>query len=878
MPVMPAAPLTFLTRSFRPARLRVALPGRPLRSRVWLLAGSMALLGVLLHFVVVRDLPAAGAPFAIPWWALAVCFYAAEIKVIQVQFRREAHSYTLSEIPLVLGLFLASPADLVIAYLVGAGLGLMVHRRPPILKLSFNVSLFLLQASVAATVFHLLVTPRGALDPQSWAATLLATLAVNVIGLSAVATAVRLVEGRPDRRRLPQAIRLGMVVGFTNTGLALIAVTMLSFDPHALWLLGIPLVLVVVAFRSYRAYVAERDQGESLALLYEATGILHGSTDLEEAVSALLSSARKRFRAETAELLLFTDERATDGLRTILGPDDSLELMRPWRLDPTTDALRLEAARERSALIVPRPHRGERRAERVAGREVRDAMVAALVGERRLIGVLVIANRLGDVASFRPDELRLFQTLANHAGIALENGQLGRSLQHVSAQKEELQYRAFHDPLTGLANRALFLDRVRHALDRRGREGNVPVVVFVDLDDFKTVNDTFGHAAGDELLRAVGERLTRCIRPSDLAVRLGGDEFAVLVEDGRDLGAVIRIAERVIEAVKHPITVDGLELRTGASVGLAASHAPGDDADALLRNADVAMYTAKTRGKDRFAVFDPSMDAAVTERRALKAELEGAVERGELVLRYQPIADLAHTSGAGLSGVEALVRWHHPSRGLLEPDRFLPLAEESGLIVPIGRWVLEEGCRQVRAWQTAGHRGLGLSVNVSARQVGHPDFAQEVRAILRHTGLPAGSLTLDVSESLMIADRQPVIAALHGLRTEGVRLAIDDFGRGLSSLGQLGRIPVDVLKIAKPFVDALDGSAAGARIAEAIVALGHSLQLSVVAKGIERPDQLVQLRALDCDRGQGFLLARPLEARQLGRLLERPNALAAVMA
>jgi diguanylate cyclase (GGDEF)-like protein len=824
----------------------------------------MAFLALVLSLTVVRHVAALPAGLALPWWVLAVLFYLVEVRVVHFQFRREAYSFSLSEIPLVIGLFLATPADLVMAYLVGGGAGLLIHRRPPPLKLFFNLSLFGLQAVVAILVFRQVVAPDGIGSMISWAAAFAATFTANVLGLSAVGAAVRIVEGLHVGPRLNQAVHFGLAVGMTNTTVALMAVGVLSFDPVGFWLLAVPAVLVLVAFRSYRAYVAERDQAESLELLYEATRILHGSSDLDAAVAALLTGARRKFRAELAQIVLFADESRTTVVRATLGPDEVLIPMAAARFDPLIDTLIARTLEEPRAHVAARVRLPDFRPDRINGAAIRDALVAPLTGEQSLMGVVMVANREGNVSSFREDELRLFQTLANHAGVALENGQLGRSLKSVSEEKEQLQYQAFHDPLTGLANRALFLDRVGHALSRRPREGNVPVVLFVDLDDFKSVNDSHGHATGDELLRMVAGRLSHCIRPSDLAVRLGGDEFAVLVEDGRDLGAVIRIAERVIDAVKQPMEIAGRTVSTRASVGVAASHSRYEGADQLLRNADVAMYTAKTRGKDRFAVFDPSMDAEVNERRATRAALRRALREERFVVHYQPITDLETSE---VTAVEALVRWRHPERGLLRPDQFLSLAEETGLIVPIGRWVLEESCRQVRAWQLKGRERLGLSINVSARQLSQPEFADETVDTLARTGLAHASLTIEVGEELIVADRPAVQANLHRLRNQGIRLAIDDFGGGLSSLGQLARFPVDVLKIAKTHVVGVERADGASRVAEGIVALGHSLQLSVVAKGIEHPDQVGQLRAFGCDAGQGYYLCRPMEGGELGSFL-----------
>jgi diguanylate cyclase (GGDEF)-like protein len=833
--------------------------------RVWLLTAVLVAVGAAITLLVLPRLDGHPAGVRIPWWLLVVGFYLAEVRVLHLQFGREAHSFTLSDVPLVVGLILATPGDLVVAAVVGAGLGLVVHRRPAPMKYAFNLALFFLGANLAAVVYHSILTATSTssmLAPQLWAAAFAATILVNMAGIAAINAAIRIAQGRTDRRALAQSIRVGLIVAFTNTALALIGVTMLFLERDALWLLAIPITLLAVAYRSYRAVIAEREQEESLELLYGSTRILHGSAELPDAIEEMLQSARRKFRAEVAEIILFTNESATEGLRSVIGPDGFRETMVEVQLEPATDALRLRAVRERRGFLAPRLRRGEQRNDRAARRQIRDAMVAPLLGERSIIGTFLVANRLGELGGYRAEEQLLFETLANHAGVALENGQLGRSLKQTSEAKEQLRYQAFHDELTGLANRALFLDRLEVAL---GDRTTTPAVLFVDLDDFKTVNDRFGHAAGDELLRAVAGRLRNCVRPQDLAARLGGDEFALLIADGSDLGGVIRIAERVIDSVRRPVRADGIDLSTQASVGIATATGATDDAASLLRGADIAMYTAKTRGKGRFALFESSMEAAAAEREELREELERAISGEQLTLRYQPITDLRTGEP---TGIEALVRWQHPTRGLLEPSAFLEIAEESGLAVALGRWVLATACRQARAWRIdEAAPPLSLSVNLSRRQLQHADLAADIAVILRAEGLAAERLVLEISETVMSGDAPGVDARLAELKALGVRIAIDDFGSGLSSLGRLGRGPVDILKIARPFVDSLDRSAEGARIADAIVALGHSLGLAVVAEGIERPGQLEHLRSLACDSGQGYLLARPLDVAGIARLL-----------
>jgi diguanylate cyclase (GGDEF)-like protein len=388
--------------------------------------------------------------------------------------------------------------------------------------------------------------------------------------------------------------------------------------------------------------------------------------------------------------------------------------------------------------------------------------------------------------------------------------------------------------------------------------------LLVDLDDFKTVNDSLGHAAGDELLVGVARRLEGCLRPEDTCARLGGDEFAVLLEDLPGAEAALAVARRVAEAIARPVTVLGSEVAVGASIGVAFG-TPGQPADELLRSADLAMYQAKEGEGAKIAVYEPSMHERVLERLALKADLRRALEAEEFELHYQPIVALA--TGEAVA-VEALVRWRHPERGLMLPPAFVPLAEETGLIVPLGAAVLRQACGQARAWRDGGRPGLAVSVNLSARQLASAGLPDEVTAALADASLPPEALTLEITESVLL-DSEVVIARLELLRALGVRIAIDDFGTGYSSLDYLRRFPVDALKIAKPFVAGIGAGAAEQRLVSAILRLGSTLGLETVAEGIEDASQRDRLRRIGCRHGQGHLFAPPLPPEELGPLLRR---------
>jgi diguanylate cyclase (GGDEF)-like protein len=440
----------------------------------------------------------------------------------------------------------------------------------------------------------------------------------------------------------------------------------------------------------------------------------------------------------------------------------------------------------------------------------------------------------------------------------------------IAGSQRSLTRQANHDPLTGLANRAAFHARLEAVLAAPERRGGTQAVLFVDLDDFKDVNDTLGHAAGDELLCVVAARLREAVRPGDLVARLGGDEFALLLDGVPDPDVALKVAERAVAALAAPVEIGGTWAHVGASVGLALRQ-DGSNPESLMREADVAMYTAKGRGKNRVEQYDAALNDAVVDHHALKTEVAGAAGRGELLVEYQPIVGLA---AGTFVGVEALVRWQHPTRGLLAPSAFIELAEETGAIVGIGAWVLEAAAGQLRSWQSRyGLPEIKLSVNVSVCELDDPGFAGEVADVLRRTGLDPNNLIVEVTESVLADPARGAAASLEMLRQLGVQVALDDFGTGYSSIGYLRQLPIDILKIDRSFISGEHANRPGDVLLEAIVGLAQRLGLDVIPEGIEEPEQLARVQGLGCRTGQGFLLARPVPAAAIDALLATPASL-----
>lgn len=445
-----------------------------------------------------------------------------------------------------------------------------------------------------------------------------------------------------------------------------------------------------------------------------------------------------------------------------------------------------------------------------------------------------------------------------------------RQTEQIEKVRVELHHLAHHDILTNLPNRMLLKDRLGQAIEAAHRQGRQLAVMFMDIDRFKHINDSLGHAIGDQLLQSVAKRLLTCVRVSDTVSRQGGDEFVLLLPLIENPEGAALSAKKILAALAQPHRVDGHDLHISFSIGVSIFPDDGEDADALLKHADIAMFYAKENGRNNYQFFATEMDDRAVERQSIESSLRRALERNEFVLHYQPKIDLA--SGA-IVGVEALIRWQHPERGLLLPAHFVSIAEDCGLILPIGRWVLQEACQQAGAWIAEGLPAITVAVNTSALEFRSDEFLENVRATLQATGLDPRFLEIELTESVLMRDADSTNSVLHALSSMGIRLSIDDFGTGYSSLSYLRRFPINTLKIDQWFVNQLDASADDATIVQAVISMGKSLHQRVIAEGVETQEQYAFLLAENCDEGQGYFFGRPLAPQALATLLKAGSSL-----
>ncbi len=786
----------------------------------------------------------------IPWYILIPLVYAAELTVVHLRFHRHAHSFSMSEVTLVLGLFASAPWEVIVAQ-VGFAMALMINRRQPPMKLAFNLAQNTFVVILAVVVFRSIAALGDPLGLAGWFAAIIATQATVILANLLINGAIHLSGGSIDRREQFEVLYLTALAALMNTALALVGITIYwSGGSNSAWLAMVP---PVVLFFAYRAYISQRLERSRLESLYQATRVLHESPQIESALESAALYAQDMFEAEVVEIILLPEEGKSAYL-TAVGPDDRRVVMEPFDLG-SGEALFHSIADSPGAMLITDPT--------VFGRDgwhLDDGVAAPLSGDHGTFGVIIVANRINDVSQFEESDVRLLETFASQVSVSLENGRLEDSLAQLTDLKEELRHQALHDSLTKLANRTLFSEGVEAAIARCVDTDQFIAVMFLDLDDFKTVNDSLGHAAGDDLLIQVANRLRSFTRPEDVVARLGGDEFAILLEDLSGPMGATDVAERIIRGMTIPFNLEGKELKVHTSIGIAFG-ASIDRPDQIMRNADAAMYAAKQTRKGTYRVFEDAMHAEMIRRLELKADLTEAVARDELVLRYQPIVDLATGQ---VTGVEALVRWQHPTRGIVPPAQFIPFAEESGLIVAIGAFVLEQAVIKAVEWQNARpDEFLTMAVNLSPRQLAEVDMAAMIRETITRHGLEPRRLIIEITENVVM---QTTVSLLDDIRDLGVRLAIDDFGTGYSSLAYLDRLPIDIIKIDKSFTDRLNPDEESPLV-RTVLQLGDALGIDTVVEGIETAHQLRRLQQLGCAKGQGYLLSPPLAAAEVEALL-----------
>jgi diguanylate cyclase (GGDEF)-like protein len=788
--------------------------------------------------------PPGAVTVPLPWWALAIGFAATESFVFHIQIAREAQTVSISELPLVLGLFFASPLQLLVGRLVGTVVILLVHRRSSVLKTAWNGSLVCLLVVVAEQLFRLISPGAQVSSLLGWLAAFAAVLGANVLGSVALSCVVAVYEGGLNLRSVAREAVTGDPAAPLVVTLSLIAAICLDDTPRSLALLLLTGVGLLLA---YRGYAALADRHLNLERLYRFTQAVSSSPELDEVLGNVLREATDLLRAESAEIIFVASSSGAVARIRVTGTGRLTRSEAP--ASPEDEWLLETAVSHGESLLLPRTTRDADQRSWLAASSAREAVAVPLRGGAGTIGVLVVTDRMGEVRTFEPDDVLLLETVANHASVALQNGEL----------IDRLRHEAVHDALTGLPNRTFVQRRLTAALEdvAAGRSTGVAVLI-LDLDGFKEVNDTLGHQQGDHLLVEVAARLTTAVGAAGTVSRLGGDEFAVLLTGSGDEDGALRVGRRVLRALEHPVALDGMEVEVGGSVGIALAPAHASDTAALLKRADLAMYSAKA-STSGIRVYEPELDTTNPRRLTLVAELRTALQSGQLEVHVQPQARLS--DGAVVSG-EALVRWLHPERGLVTPDEFIPVAERSGLIAPLTSRVLELSVRAIADWRAAGH-DLGLAVNLSTRSLHDADLVEEVTRLLGRYDVPADRLTLEVTEGSVMADPARATALLHQLRDLGVRLSVDDFGTGYSSLSYLKRLPVHEVKIDRSFVANLGERADDVAIVRAIVDLGRHLGLEVVAEGVEDQETWDLLASMGCHLVQGWHLARAMPADDL---------------
>jgi diguanylate cyclase (GGDEF)-like protein len=809
---------------------------------VGLVGGSLLLASVAGADLAVAD---ASRYFAgtvqLAWFVLAALFTLAQCVTINIQVKREARSVSLSDAPFVLGLLVVAPVVFVVARVVGGFVAQVAarrqHREP--LKLAFNTLMSAAEASAGLAVFTVLRGDTLA-SPRTWVAAVVAAAVANVIsGLGVAVLIAWLEKDWPGARGL-----LGVVADTGGRAVppACIGVVATLALSVSIWA-AVPLALLcATVLGGYRAFARLTERHQSLERLYQFSQVVAGRTATAEIFTGVLEQVCELLFADGADLTLF-DRDGRPQTELSLRRDQECEQRPPRHITADAGWLLDTVGRDGQPLLLERETKDGHYRRWLDTAGFKEAMIVPLRRDAAVVGALTVIDRMGAARGFDRDDLRLLETVANHASIAVRNGELMDRLRHDS----------LHDALTGIANRVYLQSEVERMLAELDR-GSAPfAVAMLDLDSFKDVNDTLGHHHGDALLQEVARRLSVAVDGRGMVTRFGGDEFAVLLPNCVNDESVLRHCRTMLDFLAPPVELDGTAIDIGASIGVARAPMHGTTCDELVKHADVAMYVAKQAGRD-VVVFDHAHDTSSPSKLALVAALRQAISDDRLFIHVQPQLRLDANE---VVSVEALVRWTDPERGVVPPDEFIPLAERSGLIRPLTDVVLEKAIDACAAWQDHAP-GVAVSVNLSARSLHDDALDTQIERVLLRYGLPASLLTLEITESSVMADPASTLGLLHRLRALGVRLSIDDFGTGYSSLSYLRRLPVQEIKVDRAFVQRMDEETEDAAIVRSIVELARALDLTVVAEGVENRRTLQLLAEMGCAMVQGYHLARPM--------------------
>jgi len=809
----------------------------PAGVRVVLLSAGLAAAALVAVWGAHRPAPMVALPLA-PWWLFAGLFAVAEACVVQLRLRRESFSLSLSEAPLVIGLFLAHPGELLLGRAVGSALVFVAHRRQRPIKAAFNTALVMAGTAVAITLVRVLLPAGYVLGPAAWAAGLAATVGAGVLDSLALSLVIGWYTAPMALRALLGEIASSVAVSTVVGGAGLVAVAVLR-GGEATLPLAVAGGLVLLGYRSFAALA---DRHTSLERLYDLSDSLAATPAWNDVLASVLQRSSDLLRAGYVEVLLAGHGpgrspagperwflRAGDGDGGAEGPQDASALV----------GVGVEFPPARPLLL--RPDAAEARAF-LAVRGLREALVVPLRVDDQAVGHLVVGDRTGE-ARFVPGDVRLLETVANHGSVALRNGRL----------IERLNHEARHDELTGLPNRLRLRELLEEGAEAAAQGGPPCAVMVLDFDGFKAINDTLGHQAGDDLLGVLAGRLAAVAGDDALVARLGGDEFAVLSTRCGTPSLAAALAARLLTAFDEPVSVGGARLRLGGSLGIALGPLHGTTGSDLLRAADIAMYAAKsTSGGQR--MYAPDMAATTAESLSLASDLRDAVEADQVDVALQPLVDLR--TGA-LHSVEVLARWRHPELGDIAPAGLFEAAERAGQVAALSARILDRALALARRWQDDG-RPVRVAVNLAPRWLADAGLPRQIAAALERHGVPADLLCLEIREASVLADPRRRLELLGRLRDMGVHLAVDDFGTGYSSLTYLSRLPVDQLKIDGSFVRRLPGSTQDRAVARTIVDLGRGLGLEVVGEGVRDEETRDALVGIGCTLGQGYLFAEPL--------------------